>query len=135
MRFVDTCTIIDLQMPAGPWHQWAVAAVASAAAAGPVIINHVVLAELLSSPDPARARLHVDLLGLVVDPLDAEIAARAGAAQRLYRSRGGPRVAMIADFLIGAHAVVRAVPLITRDRQRFARYFPELDLIAPEDHS
>ncbi len=65
-------------------------------------------------------------------PLTNEVAIRAGQAHRLYRDRGGTRDAILADFLIGAHAAVRRAPLITRDRQRFASYFPELTIIAPE---
>lgn len=133
MALVDSCIIIDLQNPADRWHRWSSLAVEAAAAAGSLHINHAILAEILSSPAPDRARTHVDLLGLRVDPFDDAIAARAGAAQRVYRSRGGPRAAIITDFLIGAHAAVRGWPLITRDRQRFAGYFPELVLVAPED--
>jgi predicted nucleic acid-binding protein len=135
MTLVDSCIIIDLQNPVERWHPWSSLAAEAAAAAGPLRINHVILAEILSSPEPDRARAHVDLLGLRIDPLDDAIAARAGAAQRLYRNRGGPRAAIMTDFLIGAHAAVRGWPLITRDRQRFAGYFPELLLVAPEDRS
>lgn len=132
MRFVDTCVIIDLQMPDGRWHGWAAATVDEAAMSG-LAINHLVMAEVLSSPDPERARRQLAAIGFRIDPLDDAVAARAGAAQRQYRARGGPRSAIIADFLIGAHAVVRGWPLITRDRARFAGYFPDLELIAPEE--
>ncbi len=133
MTFLDTSAAIDLLIAESHWHGWARQVVDSAARNGRLAINHIVLAELLASPNPQRIRQRLAGSPLHIDPLDDEIAARAGAAQRLYRSRGGPRVAMIADFLIGAHAAARGVPLITRDRQRFASYFPELVLIAPED--
>ncbi len=133
MTFVDTSAAIDLLIVDSPWHRWARAAVDRAAADGALTINHIVLAELLAGPDTELVRRRLAESPLRLDPLDDAVAARAGAAQRLYRSRGGPRTAMIADFLIGAHAAVRGVALITRDRQRFASYFPELILVAPED--
>lgn len=132
MYFVDTCVIVDLQMPDTPWHEWARVAVRRSALSG-LAINHIVLAELFSSREPARVQTQLALFDFEIDPLDAAITARAGKAQRLYRDRGGPRAAIITDFLIGAHAAVRGWPLITRDRQRFAGYFPELVLVAPED--
>ncbi|MBM5818216.1 MAG: type II toxin-antitoxin system VapC family toxin, partial [Cyanobacteria bacterium K_Offshore_surface_m2_239] len=38
----------------------------------------------------------------------------------------------LADFLIGAHALVERVPLLTRDTRRYRQAFPGLELIAPE---
>ena len=38
---------------------------------------------------------------------------------------------MLADFLIGAHALVERVPLLSRDRRRYRQAFPGLELIAP----
>lgn len=40
---------------------------------------------------------------------------------------------MLADFLIGAHAEIANVPLLTRDPRRYRAYFPDLKLIAPEN--
>jgi hypothetical protein len=81
-----------------------------------LIINHVMLDELLAGPDQ----------------LDAEIGARAGAAQRLYRQRSGPGSAIMLDFPIGAHASTTKVPLSTRGLQQAASY-SEHALIAFQD--
>lgn len=133
MRLVDTSVVIDLQAPASAWFAWSRAAVRPVLSSGPVAINHVILAEVLSARDVDRARDLLTAYEFRIEPLSDAVSARAGEAQRRYRQRGGTRAAIVADFLIGAHAAVLGVPLITRDRQRFAGYFPELELIAPED--
>lgn len=49
----------------------------------------------------------------------------------MYRGRGGTRTGVLPDFLIGAHAAVAGVALLTRDVARYLAYFPTLTLIAP----
>ena len=133
MSFLDSCVIIDLQAAGSRWFGWADRILRANAVTGTLQINHVILAEIMSSTNPEMAKRHLAALALIVEPLTDAVAIRAGAAQRLYRQRGGPRSTIITDFLIGAHASVLGVPLITRDRQRFASYFPELELVAPEE--
>ena len=55
----------------------------------------------------------------------------AGKAFQSYRARGGTRTGVLPDFLIGAHAAVKELPLLTRDLGRYRSYFPTVSLIVP----
>jgi hypothetical protein len=57
----------------------------------------------------------------------------AGKAYLAYRRRGGTRLSLLPDFLIGAHAAVSGYRLLTRDGGRYRTYFPTVDLLAPEN--
>ncbi len=48
-----------------------------------------------------------------------------------YRASGGARTTILADFLMGAHALVQRMALLTRDARRYKTYFPGLALISP----
>lgn len=50
-------------------------------------------------------------------------------AQRRRRSKNGSAKRLLVDFLVGAHAHRRADRLFTLDKNRYARYFPDLALV------
>lgn len=64
-------------------------------------------------------------------PLPWEAAFLAGKCFLRYRKQGGVRRSPLPDFLIGAHAAVEDLTLLTRDATRYRTYFPTLSLIAP----
>lgn len=129
---LDTNIVIDILVP-GARSDRAFTLLLDARARGDVVVNAVVLAELHAGGS-GHDRIASGLRALAIDVLDlpARSAARAGQAHALYRARGGTRDIILADFLIGAHAAVLEMQLITRDRG-FTTYFPELTIIAPED--
>jgi hypothetical protein len=130
MILVDTNVVIDLSA-GGDWSDWSQRAVNRAQ--GEAFINHIVLAEISPGFATQEAAVgFVEAIGLPIIGLDDAAAFRAGRAHALYRRQVRDRSAVLADFLIGAHASVLGATLLTRDRQRFASYFPELTLIAPE---
>ena len=95
--------------------------------AGAVIVCDIVYAELVPS---ARSRDTLDQAlretGATLSPIDSSIAYEAGLRWTRYRRSGGPRERIVADFLIGAHALAAADVFLTRDRGFYSTYFPEL---------
>ena len=138
MRFLDTNIIVDVLGSTGSIDsasaRWSVGRYGDALEMGAVVCNLVVLAELTG-----RARDPATILDALtdheIDLLDITPAAafHAGQAFRLYRQRGGPRQAILPDFLIAGHAASAGATLVTRDR-RLQSYFPDLSLITPDTH-
>lgn len=73
----------------------------------------------------------LDSLGVAFSPLEPPDALAAGDAFRAYRSAGGKRERVVADFLIGAHAGAHADRLLTRDRGFFRTYFSGVEILDP----
>lgn len=133
MIFVDTNIIIDLSGMEGPWAAWSRERLGTARAAGDLVSNHVVMAELapgFAAAEPLAALF--EELAIEILPFTAATAFRSSQAHGAYRAAGGAQQAVLADFLIDGHAAALGVSLLTRDRRRFATYFPELTLITPE---
>jgi len=98
-----------------------------ARAAGALIVCPIVWAELRGFfGDVARMNRAFEGAVIRFDTFDRRCADLAGERWRDYRRGGGSRTRLIADFLIGAHASIRAGRLLTRDRGFFRRYFAGL---------
>jgi len=104
---------------------------------GALIISPFVFSELLAYPgaDEAYVRGVLHATGVTVDlKLDEKLWSEAGlrfaryAARRRISAGEGPR-RLLADFLIGAHALVQAERLMTLDPKIYRQDFPELELM------
>ena len=60
-----------------------------------------------------------------------ETASATTFAWRKYRKSGGKRERVVADFLIGAHALTQCDRLLTRDRGFYRNYFDDLLVLDP----
>lgn len=130
--YVDTCVLIDALDPQADHHQWSVDRLNEAKQNGPVFVSDMVYSEFSVSLETVQ---EVDE---VIGALDLQRCSYsdpdlfdAGKAYAAYRKNNGQKLNVLPDFFIGALARNNAGPIITRDVQRFATYFPEADLIAP----
>ena len=129
---VDTNVLLDVFTNDATFGARSLAALRACLAEGPVIACDVVWAELVAAfetPDAADRAL--DAIPVACEPLGRDAAARAGAAWHAYRRAGGPRERVIADFLVGAHAVEQADRLLTRDREFHRLAFAGLAIVDP----
>ena len=132
MILVDTNVLIDVLEDDPQWAEWSVAQLRAHSKIHELGINAIVYAELslaferLEELDDAVMRLGLKLLEIPRPALFL-----AGRAFLTYRKAGGPRSNVLADFLIGAHAAVAGVAILTRDARRYTTYFPAVKLLLP----
>jgi len=131
MTFVDSCVLIDIFNNDALWQSWSVEQVSKALPGG-LCINAVVYAEVSGSfatqKDVSAAVKHGRL---EIKDISMEAAYLAADAFKRYRRNKGQFKTALPDFFIGAHAQVLTCPILTRDPQRFATYFPDVELITP----
>jgi len=149
---VDTNILLDVLIPDAPHGGESELALAGALRAGAVVISEPVYAELaVHFPEQEKLDRFLADTGLRLETSKAEALYRAGrawseylrrrpaltcpqcrATQNVHCDKCGasvqPRQHVVADFMIGAHALVQADQLLTRDRGYYATYFPELTL-------
>lgn len=128
----DSCVLLDILSQDASWYAWSANTLAHAADRGSIVLNPVIYSEI-----SVRFRRIEDLETLLSPdifeyrPIPREAAFLAGKCFLHYRQRGGEKTSPLPDFLIGAHAVIEDIPLITRDPKRFRQYYPGLQIICP----
>lgn len=129
---VDSNVLLDVVTDDRRWGEWSSRALEEVAEIERLAINPVIYAEVSIGYDSIEALEEaLPAESFRRDPLPYEAGFLAGKAFLAYRRRGGRRSTPLPDFYIGAHAAVAGYRLLTRDRARYATYFPTLDLIAP----
>jgi hypothetical protein len=104
---------------------------------GSLIICAPVFVELLAHPlmSPDGVEQFLRETGIVVDFDLEEIVWRqvatsfAAYAERRRRSGGDPAKRLLVDFIVGAHALLRADRLMTLDARRYSQDFPNLRIV------
>ncbi len=94
-------------------------------------IGPLVYAELATGTTKDDLDGALSHIGLTLMSMSDRALYQSGQAFASYRNRGGTRERMLADFLIGAHALIDGTALMTRDPKRYRTAFPDLKLIEP----
>jgi len=129
---VDSNVLLDILTEDKTWFAWSAAKLAECAEKTTLCINPVIYSEVSvgferiedleeALPEDAFARLQIPY----------EAAFLAGKCFLRYRRGGGLKHSPLPDFLIGAHAAVSKMTLLTRDSARYRTYFPALTLLCP----
>ena len=130
--FVDSNVILDVATGDPQWSDWSSRQLVEALNRGQALINAIVYGEIAFACD--RIEDVDELLPAHLyeyRPIPREAAFLAARAHAAYRERGGERLMILPDFLIGAHALVERCPLLSRDPRRYRKAFPGLTLITP----
>ncbi|MBW2310371.1 MAG: type II toxin-antitoxin system VapC family toxin [Deltaproteobacteria bacterium] len=127
---VDTNILLDVFLPDKKFAPNSAKLLKLAYDEGALIICDIVYAELVPQFE-ARSLLEgtLETMNVTLVSVDIDVAFLAGEKWSLYRKSGGKRERIISDFLIGAHASVKADRLLTRDRGFYRSYFPEVEIV------
>ena len=129
---LDSSIILDVLTGDARFADASEALVVQARAQGRLVICECVLAEVrpvLESDDAMRRLLEDWEIGFVPSSVDSALL--AGRLFASHLKRGGKAGRVVADFLIGAHALLHADRLLARDRGYLRDYFAELQVCDP----
>jgi len=131
---VDTNVLLDILCDSPSHREASLHSLLQAGDEGDLVICEIVYAELAAAFKGKGGKVEAFLedagLRLVRTPVGA--LAEAGRLWRGYRDRGGPRTRMVADFLVGSHALFVSDRLLTRDRGFYAAHFKGFPVWDPQ---
>ena len=140
MRSAIDTNVISALWSAEPLANEVFSALGESHRAGGLVVSGVVYAELLAHPKASRSFVDEFLTatGIEIDfEFDEELWRDCGSrfakyAARRRASQGGSAKRLLADFLVGSHALIRADRLLTLDPGRYDRDFPDLAILTIE---
>ena len=128
---VDTNILLDVFLPDNTFADRSARLLKTAYDEGALIICHIVYAELVPQfGDKRQLDEALATINVTLSHLDADIGFLAGERWEQYRKSGGKRNRIISDFLIGAHALIKADRFLTRDRGFYTSYFSEVRMLS-----
>ena len=101
---------------------------------GNLVVNQVVWSEVAPEFSSVKDQIaFFDGIECMQVSIPFEAARLAGTAHFKYRKLGGSRTRTLPDFLMGAHAQVSEMRILTRDMAVYTHYFPQIEIISPGD--
>jgi predicted nucleic acid-binding protein len=128
----DSPVLLDVLTADPTWAEWSVKHLEEALAEGSVFIDPIVYAEIsigFSRIEDLEAALADS--GLLWSEIPREALFLAAKAFMKYRRSGGSRSVPLPDFLIGVHAAVSDLVLMTRGPRRIRAHYPTVRLSCP----
>jgi predicted nucleic acid-binding protein len=130
MIAVEAPVLVELLVD-GPRADAVESSLRQALGGGRVVVCDVALAQVSAAlRNGAEALAALEEMGVHFSVLEAKSALRAGEMLRRHRQRGDGR-RPLADFLVGAHAMLQCDGLVTFDAAFHRDYFKGLKLIVP----
>lgn len=133
---VDSAVLFDVLVPDAPHCQESEERLAGVAESGALVICPMVAAELsVHFNREVELKAFLRDTGLRIVPFGLAALHLAGQTWKAYQRKapGGSGLPsgrlVLADFLIGAHAMAHAERLLTRDRDFYRACFPKLKLV------
>ena len=132
---VDSCVLLDLFTNDENWADWSEATLEKYSQTNTLYINSIVYTEVSIGFDRVEeVESAIEALGVRVLELPREALFLTGKAYLEYRKNKGTKTSPLPDFFIGAHASVSRFGLVTRDMARYKTYFPQVNIIHPDEN-
>ena len=128
---VDTNILLDVFLPDKKFASGSSELLKLAYDEGALVICDIVYAELVPQFEK-RSMLDSTLstISVSLSSIDKDVAFLAGERWKVYSKSGGKRKRIITDFLIGAHAMIKAERFLTRDRGFYKSYFSDIRIFS-----
>jgi predicted nucleic acid-binding protein len=130
---LDSSVLFDILIGDPVYAEASEQCIADALAREDVVVCDAVVAEVQAMLDTSISLMDtLTSLGIRYLPTQEAAAMRAGHMNKRFRARGGKRERVVADFLIGAHALLQCDGLVTRDEGFFRDYYKGLKVVVPQ---